>query len=227
MCTIEIRTGQGGEDAERFAARLAKSVLAWADRNGYPGGTATPRTRAVTLTIPRCPAGEIRWLSGIHRIQHTPRRGSRGNLRQTSKVTLVALDETAPAATLSLRRDDPRIRVETKRGSGRGGQRRNKVETSVTVTWLPDPAVTATRNNGRSQAENLAAALAELAGQLASRDAAAAAEGRNQERGGQASEAVVFSHNAFEGHVRHEPTGETWTLRTWDQGRFARPAAAA
>ena len=60
MCTVEIRPGRGGQDAERFAGRLADSVLAWASRRGEPGKVTSASARMVTVSLPRTPAAAFR-----------------------------------------------------------------------------------------------------------------------------------------------------------------------
>lgn len=68
-----------------------------------------------------------------------------------------------PAETADVR--DADLRVERMRGHGRGGQRRNKVETAVRVTHVPS-GITVVRMSGRSQAANLADARDEIAARL-------------------------------------------------------------
>jgi protein subunit release factor B len=57
-CTVEIRPGRGGQDAERFAASHASAVRAWAARNSRPVSVAAG-TRAMTVSLPRTPAGAL------------------------------------------------------------------------------------------------------------------------------------------------------------------------
>jgi protein subunit release factor B len=61
---------------------------------------------------------------------------------------------------------DSELRWEYFRGSGPGGQHRNKVETGVRLTHLPS-GVTVTATERRSRARNRAAALERLARRLA------------------------------------------------------------
>jgi protein subunit release factor B len=68
--------------------------------------------------------------------------------------------------------------VETIRGRGRGGQRKNKVETAVRMRHEPT-GLTVTRSTGRSQSANIASARDQLARDLQARAEAAARAARN------------------------------------------------
>jgi peptide chain release factor 1 len=114
------------------------------------------------------------------------------------------------------------IRVQTMRGRGRGGQRRNKVETAVRIRHEAT-GLTATRSSGRSQSANIAAARAQLDRDLRARAEAADRETRNERRLEQvarAPRARVFTHSEQRGRVTDSLTGRAWDLRAWQQGRF-------
>lgn len=72
-----------------------------------------------------------------------------------------------PGADLEALEKD--CRVEFTRGSGPGGQHRNKVETVVRLTHLPT-GIVVTGSEHRSQARNRQAALERLAKKLAERE---------------------------------------------------------
>lgn len=115
------------------------------------------------------------------------------------------------------------MHVETARGTGPGGQHRNTRDTAVRA-WHDDyPDIVVARNSGRSQTVNVDDALAELAARIAAVQHAAAIAAVNAQRHAQAEPEVAFTHSAFEGWVKHHPTGQKWPLRVWEQGRFTRP----
>lgn len=229
MSVIEIQPGQGGLDAQQFAADLGASITAWATRNRHPSRTSTT-TRAVTIALPRTDAGLIRWLSGTHRIQHIPgeRVRSGNQQRQTSYVTVVVLDAaTPPPVSVILRRGDPDIIIDTFRGRGKGGQARNTTDSSVRVRHRDWPGLVVTRIDGRSQTVNLEDALAELGQRIADAARSGQAATINESRRLQASPVIAFNHTAFRDRVEHLDSGQTWPLRVWAQGRFDAPEGYA
>jgi peptide chain release factor 1 len=114
------------------------------------------------------------------------------------------------------------VRVETMRGRGRGGQRKNKVETAVRVTHLAT-GVSAARSAGRSQAANLASARAQLEQELRARAGQAALAEAGRQRRAQTRrgpQARVFTHSEQRGRVTDHCSGREWDMRAWQQGRF-------
>lgn len=152
---------------------------------------ATPPTsltsslrRSHVTPAPRCPprAALRAWsvfdpallaLTGTHRIQRVPVNDKRGR-RHSSVVTVVEVPD-GPAGPVRL--DRSRVRVDTFRASGPGGQHRNKTDSGVRLTHL-DAGVVVTATEDRSQHVNRAVAWARLEQALqeaATREHAAAA----------------------------------------------------
>jgi len=230
MATVEITTGVGGDDAASFARDLGDSVLAWAARKHDVTGTTARGTRAVTITLPGLDAAAVRWLTGVHRIQHVPKPaqragGKHATVRQTSKVTLIVLDDLSTAAAVPLARSDPRIRVDTFRSTGHGGQGINTTDSAVRVTLLATGETT--YRGDRSQYQNLQDALQEMAELIAARESGQSAQARQAERRDQAGPVVAFTHSTFESWgVKHHASGKKWSRREWGQGRFDAPSPA-
>jgi len=103
---------------------------------------------------------------------------------------------------------------------GRGGQRKDKVETAVRVRHEPT-GLTVTRSTGRSQAANIASARAQLGKDLAALEDGASRAARNRRRRDQLArspQARVFTH--ARGLVTDSVTGQRWDMRAWQQGRL-------
>lgn len=157
-------------------------------------------------------------LAGTHRVQRVPDNDRRGR-RHTSTATIAVLPHEATEVAKVNRGD---VRVDRMRGHGAGGQRRNKVETAVRVTHVPTGTVV-TRTSGRSQADNLASALAQLEADLTTRSRQHHTSERARERAGQVRAeraAKSFTHCWYRDKVTDHAAGRTWSVRQWEQGRI-------
>lgn len=102
-------------------------------------------------------------LAGSHRIQRVPDTEKNGR-RHSSDVTVVVFDADTREPSTAVRRDD--VREDTFRGSGAGGQHRNKTDSCVRLTHLPTKiSVVATEQ--RSQHQNRSVAWKRLEQRLA------------------------------------------------------------
>ena len=99
--------------------------------------------------------------AGGHRWQRIPPTEKRGRI-QTSTVTVAVLD---PDAVVGSALDPKDVDVVTARGSGPGGQKRNKTESCIVATHRPTGTVVRI-DNERSQHQNRAMAMKVLAARL-------------------------------------------------------------
>ena len=118
--------------------------------------------------------------SGGHRWQRVPPTEKRGR-RQTSTITVAVL-EPPPCNTPAFREQD--LQISIARGSGNGGQHKNKRDTAVTIRHIPT-GITSYSEGERSQHQNRAQALEVLSARLAAvqrtaTEAKQATERRNQ-----------------------------------------------
>lgn len=112
-------------------------------------------------------------------MQRVPRTEKKGR-RHSSVVTVVTMDQDTPTQPpTSL--DERDLRFTFTRGTGRGGQRRNKVETVVIATHLPT-GLSVRVEEERSQAANRAIAVQRIARRLAEQGENARHDAVNAER---------------------------------------------
>ena len=215
---VEIRPGEGGDDALDFAKELAGAVAAHARRNGCAASVHNGRT--ITVTISGRPP-HLQNLSGTHRIQRVP-RNDRAGRRHTSTATLAVLDEDATAgAPTDPSWDD--IDVDVFSGSGPGGQHRNKSEQCARLTHRPTGLVVVATAS-RSQRQNIHAAYAELRRRLAVAAEAAAGADRNRARRDQivTGERPMkqWTWNDQRSEVVDHSTGNRYPMAAFRRGRF-------
>ena len=217
---IEIRAGEGGQDAAQFADELAAAFTAYATRHHW---AVRPVRHPDNKTIVLAVDGDrhaLAQMAGTHRVQRVPANDKHGR-RHTSTATVAVLDDPAGAPSVDLADRD--VRTDFFRGSGPGGQHRNKVSTAVRLTHLPT-GIVVTRTSGRSQSANLADARADLIARLEAGEVTASAERRGQARRTQITSvdrpAKAFTHNQQRDEVRCHDSGRRWSARAFGQGRW-------
>jgi len=98
---------------------------------------------------------------GGHRFQHISHTGKKDRIH-TSTITIAVLDEK-DIKTVEISKDD--IEEQFTRGSGPGGQHRNKVSTAVILKHIPT-GIVIKAENGRSQSTNREIAHSSLLAKL-------------------------------------------------------------
>ena len=217
---VEIRPGEGGDDAVDFATDLAHAFAAHARRAGCAAAIHAGRTIEVTITGTRLTRLGLHDLSGTHRIQRIPRNDRVGR-RHTSTATVAVLDATAPTEAV-LSWDD--IDIDVYSGSGPGGQHRNKSEQCARLTHRPSGLVVVATAS-RSQRQNIKAAFAELQRRLAVAADGTAAADRNDRRRTQIATGErptkQWTWNDQRAEVVDHSTGIRYPMAAFRRGRFA------
>lgn len=159
---FEIQAGEGGEDSKLFCENLGAAYVKYATRNGCKleneeWGRGKISLVFVGPNVHALFAAE----SGKHCVQRVPPTEKRGR-PQTSIVTVAV---TVPATDILVTKlNMAEVTIMTKRGSGPGGQHRNKTESCVVARH--DPTGISVIVDGREQHSNKRLALRLLAGKL-------------------------------------------------------------
>jgi peptide chain release factor 1 len=136
--------------------------------------------------------------------------------RHTSFVQVNIIDARA-AVSVSVDPDD--LKWATYRGSGAGGQHRNKTDSAVRVTHRPTGIVVCSEQE-RSQHQNRAVALTELERRLRERIEHDAGKRLNAARQAQASGSKAWTWNEQRSEVIEHATGKRSRWKDAERGKF-------
>jgi peptide chain release factor 1 len=194
---MEIRAGTGGEEAALFAAELARCYQRYADSRGWRvkpmSSSASERgglRETAFLIEGEDVYKELKWESGVHRVQRVPVTEASGRIH-TSTVTVAVLPE---AEEVDIQINPQDLEITVSRASGPGGQGVNTTDSAVQILHKPTGLIVQCADE-RSQIKNKASAMTVLRSRLLKlkedeEKARYAAERRSQIGSGDRSERI-------------------------------------
>ncbi len=181
---LEIRSGEGGEEAALFAADIFRMIGRYAETKRFKievlsmsEASAGGIKEVIALVTGQEVYSHLRYEGGVHRVQRVPATEAQGRTH-TSTATVAVMPE---ADDVEVNIDDKDLEISIAASGGPGGQGVNTTNSAVQIRHKPSGMIVKCQDE-RSQLKNKAKAMKVLKSRLLELEQQKADDARSAER---------------------------------------------